>query len=181
MNFPREIIENVAWKLEDAIRNFNELDTRLLNARADYDHIVLLDQDSDVSNLKPDSRLLVLKKAIHEFDQTTSLKNDPLVLSGGWRQSVTYFPGFCSGSSTGGTSAVSGAAEPAKCFKSIFDFNYPGLDELDKGQDNGRGQEPIHRMIPGKKSDVEVRQEDEKKANIAMIPVVNRSIKPNLV
>ena len=174
MNFPREIIENVAWKLEDAIRNFNESDARLFSARADYDHIVLLDHDSDAT-------LLVLKKAIHEFDQTTRLKNEPLVLSGGWSQWVTYFPGFCSGScsSKGGTSAVSGAAEPAKDFKSIFDFNYPGLDELDKGQDNGRGQEPIHRMIPGKKSDVEVRQEDEKKANIAMIPVVNRSIKPN--
>ena len=78
---------------------------------------------------------------------------------------------------------MSGAAEPAKDFKSIFDFNYPGLDELDKGQGKGKemGQELIRGVITGRKSDVEVRQEDEKKANIAMIPVVNRSIKPNLV
>ena len=179
MNFPREIIENVAWKLEDAIRNFNESDARLFSARADYDHIVLLDHDSDAPNLKPDSTLLVLKKAIHEFDQTTRLKNEPLVLSGGWSQWVTYFPGFCSGScsSKGGTSAVSGAAEPAKDFKSIFDFNYPGLDELDKGQGKEMGQEQIRGT--SRKSDAEVRQEEEKKANIAMIPVVNRSIKPN--
>ncbi len=74
---------------------------------------------------------------------------------------------------------MSGAAEPAKDFKSIFDFNYPGLDELDKGQGKEMGQEPIRGVITGRKSDAEVRQEEEKKANIAMIPVVNRSIKPN--
>ena len=55
MNFPREIIENVAWKLADAIRKFKESDASLFIARADYYHIVLLDQDSDVSNLKPDT------------------------------------------------------------------------------------------------------------------------------
>ena len=72
---------------------------------------------------------------------------------------------------------MSGAAEPAKDFKSIFDFNYPGLDELDKGQGKEMGQEQIRGT--SRKSDAEVRQEEEKKANIAMIPVVNRSIKPN--
>lgn len=190
MNFPHDIIENVAWKLEESIKKFDaehsNTSSKLFCARHEYDYIVLLDRDSKSNLLKPDSKLLVFKKAIYEFDQSTKLKNEPIILDGGWNQWVTYFPGFRSSTSSNGipaeVEAVSKSADSG--FKNILNFSYPEIiapTKEVKQEVKTPAKEEIPKaisLIPNAKTDIEIKQEEQKKSNIVSIPIVNRSIKP---
>lgn len=190
MNFPHDIIENVAWKLEESIKKFDaehsNTSSILFCARNEYDYIVLLDRDSKSNLLKPDSKLLVFKKAIYEFDQNTKLKNEPIILDGGWNQWVTYFPGFRSSTNSNGIPAeIEADSKSADSgFKKILNFSYPEIiaptKEVKPEVKTPAKEETDTSFIPNAKIDIEIKQEEQKKSNIVSIPIVNRSIKPTI-
>lgn len=201
MNLPGDIIENVSWKLEEALKKFDAQTpgskTALLFAkRADYDYLILFDRASNENyHTQSDCKLLMLKKAIYEYDQTTKLKKEPIVLKGGWKQWVTYFPGFSCSSNTNGIvkPPINTEPSPPVGIKQMLNFEYPEITKL---------IEPKPANLPVVKPTVQSETKprighnsggsdsslddfikpltDKKKTNIVSIPVVNRSTKPTI-
>lgn len=193
MNLPNEIIENVPWKLEESLRKFDadnmasSMGSKLFAARNEYDFIVLLDRDSTSANLtKSNSKLLMLKKAIYEFDQNLMLKNEPIILNGGWNQWITYFP--CFSSSTNSNNEQSSLVDPDKQeknhLKQILDFDYPVIAKLAQPIVPKPATNDVKKSVELEKIEPTPVQSDQnneinkKGSNILSIPIVNRLNKP---
>lgn len=105
INLPNELIETVAWKLEETLK-INDSDNDANSAskafanRKDYDYLILFDKDSTLNNFKSDSKLSILKRAVFDFEPNDKLKNEPLVLDGGWNEWLAIYPGYSSASNT---------------------------------------------------------------------------------
>lgn len=181
MNIPGSIIENVAWKLEESLRKFDSINTssnssKLFSKRNEYDLIILFDNDSTISSLsKHNSKVMILKKAIFEFDQNVKLKNEPIVLDGGWNQWILFFPGFSTS-----TTKVLVNTEP-KTEKKL-NIAYPEIaNVLPKQQQNIPNPKSVAKFTsePTVTLQKQIAPEhvEQQKGSIK-IPVVNRSTKP---
>ncbi len=193
VNLPGEIIENVSWKIEEALKK-SPTDANACRAfceRASYDFLIIFDRDSTTNYyMKRDSKLLMLKKAIFEFDPNVKLKNEPIVLDGGWLDWISYFPAFSTSAKTDIRPAESTQSTVQRNdLKKILDFDYPSLaTEAAKPQ-----PAPLAATIAGATTEARPKlakpesssgdssfatDESKPKTNIVSIPVVNRSTKP---
>lgn len=88
----------VIWKLEDDLRENNEFELiDVLNRRFEYDYVILFDTQSCKADVeaKQDNKLLQVKRALYEFDQSNSkCKREPIVLDGGWFNWLKYYPAY---------------------------------------------------------------------------------------
>jgi ubiquitin carboxyl-terminal hydrolase 8 len=99
INIPGDLVENVAWKLEETIKKQdNDSVFKIFSSRKDYDYLILIDKDSSVTSFKPESKLSILKRALFEFEINDKLKNEPLILDGGWNEWINIYPGYSSSS-----------------------------------------------------------------------------------
>lgn len=98
INVPGDLIENVAWKLSESLKRLDtpqQSVSQIFESRCEYEFLVLFDRDTYYEALKPNSKLNILKRAVYEFD-TNKVKNEPLILDGGWSQWIHFYPGFTS-------------------------------------------------------------------------------------
>ena len=105
INVPNELIENVAWKLEETLKKQdteNEATSvsKIFANRKEYDYLILFDKDTAVNSFKTDSKLSILKRAVFDFEPNEKLKNEPLVLDGGWSEWINIYPGYSSSSNS---------------------------------------------------------------------------------
>jgi len=191
MNLPAEIIENVSWKIEETLKKSPSYTAthKTFSERADYDYIVVLDKDSTSNySMEPESKLLMLKKAIYDFDQDVKLKNEPLILDGGWLGWISYFPGFSTSSNPDFK-----PVEPTHSndrmigFKKILDFDYPSPTEprmpkpapvVDVVKPDLFINESSTNEASFGYDDTKVKPLQMINKNIVSIPVVNRQNKP---
>jgi len=105
INVPNELIENVAWKLEETLKK-QDIENEALSVskifanRKEYDYLILFDKDSTMNGIKADSKLSILKRAVFDFEPNDKLKNEPLVLDGGWNEWLNIYPGYSSSSNS---------------------------------------------------------------------------------
>ncbi|CAF2367647.1 unnamed protein product [Rotaria sp. Silwood2] len=80
-----------SWGIESALTDSNA--ATKFKQRANFDYIILFDDDTYENNLKSGHCLMGLKQAIFSFDQDVKLKHEPLILDGGYEDWMTYYPG----------------------------------------------------------------------------------------
>jgi ubiquitin carboxyl-terminal hydrolase 8 len=209
INIPSTLIENVVWNLTKSLKKFekknalnkNQTVEQVFSSRAEYEYIVMFDQETDFDNFKIDSKLSILKKAIYEYEINTKLKNEPIILNGGWKQWVIYYPVFTTNTEaiTSGNKANKNGLKDEKSFKKAFDFDYPELIETnsDSKQSNRKNQkeiELIHNIISNntindsqddataedniKKNDLGMVQNQTKNSIKLSVPDIDRKSKP---
>ncbi len=105
VNVPNELIENVAWKLEETLKKQDTENealsvSKIFANRKEYDYLILFDKDSTMNSIKADSKLSILKRAVFDFEPNDKLKNEPLVLDGGWNEWLNIYPGYSSSSNS---------------------------------------------------------------------------------
>ena len=187
INIPGSIIENVVWKLEESLRKYDAINSdsnssNLFTKRNKYDFIILFDNDTTKNSFsRQNSKLLIFKKAIFEFDQNVKLKNEPKLLDGGWKQWILFFPGFSTSSITNTDNSVK--TEPKPDAKKL-NIDYPEIG-------NVLPMKPKPLTIPNTEPIAKFTSEptvtlqkqiipepiDQTRGSIK-IPVVNRSTKP---
>lgn len=145
MSLPAECVRPVSWSIVDALKSAAGLDAsrQLFAARATYDYLVLFDADSRIEHVSlPESnaKLAMLKRAVFDFDQDSPLRNEPLILQGGWAEWLLYYPVLVSSSSSSpllpspSSSISSGLADAGSKKKSgvenkLFEIDYPDWSE----------------------------------------------------
>ncbi|CAF0780734.1 unnamed protein product [Rotaria sordida] len=80
-----------SWGVESALTDQNALTK--FKQRANFDYIILFDEDTYENNLKAGHCLMGLKQAIFSFDRDIKLKHEPLILDGGYEDWMIYYPG----------------------------------------------------------------------------------------
>ena len=105
INVPNELIENVAWKLEETLKKQDTENealsvSKIFANRKEYDYLIVFDKDSTMNSIKADSKLSILKRAVFDFEPNDKLKNEPLVLDGGWNEWLNIYPGYSSSSNS---------------------------------------------------------------------------------
>ncbi len=77
----------------------------------------------------------IFKRAIFEFDDK-KLKNEPIILEGGWSKWTSFYPGFTQSSKnfipTKITNADSQQNKTSTTIKNVLDFDYPEINDLKK-------------------------------------------------
>ncbi|CAF0786761.1 unnamed protein product [Adineta steineri] len=94
IHIPADIMNGkgwTSWGVESALTD--EGTVTKFKQRANYDYIVLFDEDTYEKDLKPNHCLQGLKQAIFAFDRDTKLKHEPLILDGGYVDWMTFYPG----------------------------------------------------------------------------------------
>ena len=55
-------------------------------------HVVILDQNTNFAEVKPESKIQCLKDAIYLYDKSKTLKSEPLFLDGGYEAWLWHYP-----------------------------------------------------------------------------------------
>ena len=73
-----------------------------------------------------DSQLSIFKRAIYDFDDTKSLKNEPIILEGGWSKWISFYPGFTQASKnfTPLTNGQNSKNVSISSIKNLLDLDY---------------------------------------------------------
>jgi ubiquitin carboxyl-terminal hydrolase 8 len=118
-----DISTNVIWKLEDKLNKLsvNELSACIKN-RAVYDYLILMDSNSTESTLTNSTKLVIFKNAIFQYE--SKLKNEPIILNGGWSEWITYYPA----STTSIQTTV--APDTSSTNNSLLKIQYPDVETL---------------------------------------------------
>ena len=143
INIPNDLIENVVWNLNESLKKYdkkNEFNSdqtvsQAFESRADYDHLIIFDKDSTYNNLKSESKLAILKRAIYEYDPK-KLKNEPIILDGGWSGWITFYPSLTTSTKGANLNNLANSQSDNETsqnsIKKILDFDYPELMSLKK-------------------------------------------------
>jgi ubiquitin carboxyl-terminal hydrolase 8 len=104
INIPSSLVETVTWKLEESLKsqtklvnvyNKSQSAAHVFQNRSQFDFLILFDHDSEYLKLKSDSKLFILKRAVFDYaDSTEKCKNEPIILDGGWKTWIFYYPGY---------------------------------------------------------------------------------------
>lgn len=144
MNLPAEFVRTVSWSILEVLKTNSvddksiSLSCRLFAERNKYDYIVLFDRISRLETLTPESKLGMLKRALYEFD-LESCKNEPIILQGGWKDWLVFYPVLVS--SPGVTFSVE---EKSSSIDKLFDFDYPEFGSDNKKMPvNGNVSQPV--------------------------------------
>jgi hypothetical protein len=145
----------VMWKLEEKIKQMqlNEL-TCYIGKRASYDLVVLMDLNSKQETIKSDTKLVVFKKAIYEFE--SKLKHEPIVLNGGWMEWIAFYPASKTTTTTILDEIPDQTSSSSLVKKTILSIQYPTIDMA------GMNETADDRAI-------------------SQLPTVDRSVKPMFV
>ena len=190
INIPNEYIKNVSWKLEESLKD-NECG-QLFSQRDKFDYVVLIDKDTMESNFKEESKISILKNAIYEFDMNKRLRNEPLLLDGGWNQWIAYYPACIRSNNlahigVNPNQTVLINEDLNREFRKSFNFDYPELNlpkppssqitDSDKIVVQSKAETPA---VASKANVIESisSMNEPNRSNIITIPIVNRSNKP---
>ncbi|RNA25626.1 ubiquitin carboxyl-terminal hydrolase 8 isoform X2 [Brachionus plicatilis] len=91
INIPGDLIDTTSWKIVDALAKKDSNSGQIFSQRKNFDFLIFFDLDSFFNDLKSDSKLMILKRAVYEFD-LEKVKNEPVILDGGWSQWLVYYP-----------------------------------------------------------------------------------------
>lgn len=121
INISSDLIENVPWKIEELLKiQDNDLQWKIFSNRKDFDYLILFDNDSTLNNFKSDSKLSILKRALYEFEANDKLKNEPLILDGGWNEWINIYPGYSISSNFGNLPRESIKTTDSKLIKAFY-------------------------------------------------------------
>lgn len=67
-------------------------------ARGSKGHIVILDQSTRYTDVKPESKIQCLKDAIYNYDTSCSLQSEPVFLDGGYEAWQWHYPSLVTNS-----------------------------------------------------------------------------------
>nr|XP_033775866.1 ubiquitin carboxyl-terminal hydrolase 8 isoform X1 [Geotrypetes seraphini] len=96
----------------------------LWHKRGHVDYIILLDWFSSVNDLKVGTTLQSLKDALFKWESKTILRNEPLVLEGGYENWLLCYPMYTTNAKV--TAPQKGMNEAMSV---SLDFSYPSLEE----------------------------------------------------
>jgi ubiquitin carboxyl-terminal hydrolase 8 len=131
INIPNEFVDGVTWNIMDKLSGENAAAAKIFGNRKAFDQLVLLDSASHFNNLTRESKLLILKRAIYEFDQDEKLSNEPLILDGGFSQWLVFYPGFTTNTAVTASSNIATIKiqpEQHSSIKKLISFDYPELE-----------------------------------------------------
>ena len=63
--------------------------------RTQRDHIIIIDHDSEAKDLHANHPAQILKDAIFKWDSQNVLKTEPVLLEGGFKNWLLYYPSLC--------------------------------------------------------------------------------------
>lgn len=159
INVPSILIENVVWNLTKSLKmyektnvlNKNQTVEQVFSSRAEYEYIIMFDQETSFENFKIDSKISILKKAIYDYEINQKLKNEPIILNGGWNQWILYYPVFATNTGTLVANEKKATITGEELFRKTFDFDYPELivnksDSKQIDQRNHKEKESINNI-----------------------------------
>ncbi|XP_064013771.1 ubiquitin carboxyl-terminal hydrolase 8 isoform X2 [Pogoniulus pusillus] len=91
--------------------------------RGHFDYVILLDWFSSAEDLKIRTTLQSLKDALFKWESKTILKNEPLVLEGGYENWLLCFPQYTT------NAKVTPPQHRSEAMTVSLDFTYPSLEE----------------------------------------------------
>ncbi|KAM6257554.1 ubiquitin carboxyl-terminal hydrolase 8 isoform 3-T4 [Porphyrio hochstetteri] len=119
--------------------------------RGHFDYVVLLDWFSSAEDLKLGTTLQSLKDALFKWESKTILRNEPLVLEGGYENWLLCFPQYTTNAKV--TPPQHGRSEAVTV---SLDFTYPSLEET----------APVPPVVAIKPSPTEVTENKEMEDNL---------------
>ena len=129
INVPTDCVYPVAWNIQDALERVDATSAARFAERRKFDYLVVFDRESRLQDLKDDSLLGVFKRAVYDYDQD-ALRNEPIVLDGGWKHWIAVYPTL--------VSKVSDLSEKAGQSKTsidkMFNIEYPELFDKTKAK-----------------------------------------------
>ena len=180
MNLPNECIKSVSWAILDSLKSHDPASACLFAERTKYDYLILFDFESKFESMQPESSLGMLKRALFEFD-LDACKNEPIILQGGWKSWLIYYPVLVSSPAA----PLHNGQTEKKSIDKLFDFDYPEIDSTKKKTSPPVVIKPVETIpIPTSEVKIEIiaKDEEEKPVQVEQQPIVppliNRSNKP---
>ncbi|XP_067999824.1 ubiquitin carboxyl-terminal hydrolase 8 isoform X3 [Melanerpes formicivorus] len=129
--------------------------------RGHFDYVILLDWFSSAEDLKIGTTLQSLKDALFKWESKTILKNEPLVLEGGYENWLLCFPQY-----TTNAKVTPPQHNRSEAMTVSLDFTYPSLEE----------PAPVPPVTVTKPSPAEVIENEESEDNLEeRLKSLNRS------
>ena len=182
INISDELIDTTCWNISDALAKKDQKASEIFSQRFNYDYLILFDSNSFYKDLKSDSKLMILKRALYDYD-LKKIKNEPVVLDGGWSQWLLYYPA-CK------TVSIQASISVPIVEEKKIDIDYPEVAEITEqnevlSETDERPQEPelaIKPLVdrtnkPKEKENTEFGQETMP----VILPILNQIQKPKLV
>ncbi|XP_053933801.1 ubiquitin carboxyl-terminal hydrolase 8 isoform X2 [Cuculus canorus] len=94
--------------------------------RGHFDYVILLDWSSSAEDLKLGTTLQSLKDALFKWESKTILRNEPLILEGGYENWLLCFPQY-----TTNAKVTPPQHHRSEAVTVSLDITYPSLEELD--------------------------------------------------
>lgn len=185
MNLPNECIKSVSWAILESLKSHDPASACLFADRTKFDYLILFDFESKFESMQPESSLGMLKRALFEFD-LDACKNEPIILQGGWKNWLVYYPVLVSSPAA----PLQNGQTEKKSIDKLFDFDYPEIDSTKKKTVPPVVIKPIETVpIPTSEVKIELIDKDEEEkpeqqqqpdAKI-LPPLINRSNKPGIL
>ncbi|KFQ22701.1 Ubiquitin carboxyl-terminal hydrolase 8 [Merops nubicus] len=119
--------------------------------RGHFDYVILLDWFSSAEDLKLGTTLQSLKDALFKWESKTILRNEPLILEGGYENWLLCFPQY-----TTNAKVIPPQHSRSEAVTVSLDFTYPSLEE----------PAPVPPVVPVKPSVAEATENDETGDNL---------------
>lgn len=187
INIPEDLVENVSWNICESLKKFDAYVARIFASRADFEYLILFDKDSTSLSVKTDSKISILKRALYEYD-LEKVKNEPIILDGGWSQWLIFYPAFKKSSNQTDLfkNGILIQDEMNKqTNKKTFDFDYP---ELFDSKPQPQPPQPITPAVqvqniePIKEEEttdnIAIKKEEPPITSIILKPIIDRTNKP---
>lgn len=91
INIPSELLD-IGVSAGSIERRLREDTRKIWNKRGEREFVVLMDESTKVADITPENRIQRLKDVIFKFDSNSTLKNEPLILDGGFHSWLWHYP-----------------------------------------------------------------------------------------
>ncbi|CAF0891879.1 unnamed protein product [Brachionus calyciflorus] len=167
INIPGDLIKPTTWEINEELIKKNPNSARIFSERNNFDHLILFDTSSVFKSLKQDSKILILKRAVYEYD-FERVKNEPVILDGGWSSWLIYYPAYK-------TSNKNKEINEKSSIKNVINIEYPEVPPTPT--EPIPPTEPVINTQP--EAPVEMPNKIEDIVNQVLIkPLIDRSNKP---
>lgn len=131
INVPTDCVYPVAWNIQDALERVDATSAARFAERRKFDYLVVFDRESRLQDAlsQQDSLLGMFKRAVYDYDQD-ALRNEPIVLDGGWKHWTAVYPTLVSKVSD--LSEKSGQSKTT--IDKMFNIEYPELFDKNKAK-----------------------------------------------
>lgn len=173
INIPAELIENVSWNIYESLKAYEKqklltnsdrpqsnLASKIFSDRNQFDYLILFDKETSYGDMKSESKLAIFKRAVFEYD-TEKCKSEPLILDGGWKQWIMYYPAYVS--STASSQQIDPNIEKKSSANKLYDFDYPDVivSKVKIAPPSSTKQLPQPQPQPPQQSQSEIKQQEK--------------------